>query len=59
MAVNGALSPLSGVICEIVDSVGQGNFTFVRKKSGNFKNFWLWQLCQSRQQEQTLKIQNI
>ena len=57
--MNGALSPLSGVICEIVDSVGQGNFTFVRKKSGNFKNLWLWQLCQSRQQEQTLKIQNI
>ena len=57
--MNGALSPLSGVICEIVDSVGQGNFTFVRKKSGNFKNLSLWQLCQSRQQEQTLKIQNI
>ena len=57
--MNGALSPLSGVICEIVDSVGQGNFTFVRKKSGNLKNLWLWQLCQSRQQEQTLNIQNI
>jgi len=57
--VNGALSHLSGVICEIVDSVGQGNFTFVRKKSGNFKNLWLWQPCQSRQQEQNLKIQNI
>ena len=28
------LSPLSGLICEIVNSVGQGNFTFVKKKSG-------------------------
>ena len=58
-ALRGALGPLSGLICEIVNSVGQGNFTFVRKKSGNFKNLSLWQLCQSRQQEQTLKIQNI
>ena len=38
-------SPLLGVICEIVNSVGQGNFTFVRKKSGNFRNFSLWQPC--------------
>ena len=43
--MNGVLSPLSGVICEIVDSVGQGNFTSVRKKSGTFKNLWLWQPC--------------
>ena len=28
------LSPLSGLICEIVNSAGQGNFTFVKKKSG-------------------------
>ena len=27
--MNGVLSPLSGVICEIVDSVGQGNFTLI------------------------------
>ena len=33
MAVWGALSPLSGLICEIVNSIGQGNFTFIRKKS--------------------------
>ena len=26
------LSPLSGLICEIVNSAGQGNFTFVKKK---------------------------
>ena len=25
------LSPLSGLICEIVNSVGQGNIIFVRK----------------------------
>ena len=34
-------------ICEIVNSVGQGNFTFVRKMSGkghgNVRNLWLWQ----------------
>ena len=29
----GALSPLSGLICEIVNSIGQGNFTFIRKRS--------------------------
>ena len=28
----------SGLICEIVNSVGQGNFIFVREKSGNFRN---------------------
>ena len=45
--MRGRLSPSAGQMCEIVDSVGQGNFTyFVRKKSGksqNFRNFWLWQ----------------
>ena len=46
MAVREELSLLSGlIICEIVNSVGQGNFTFVRKKSGNFKHLWLWQPC--------------
>ena len=30
MAVRGGWRPLSGLICEIVNSVGQGNFTFVR-----------------------------
>ena len=34
MAVRGGWRPLSGLICEIVNSVGQGNFTFVREKSG-------------------------
>ena len=34
MAERVALSPLSGLICEIVNSVGQGNFTVVRKKAG-------------------------
>ena len=38
MVARGGLSPSSGLMCEIVNSVGQGNFTFVRKKSGNFKN---------------------
>ena len=41
MAVRGALSPLAGPNLEIVDSLVQGNFAFVRKKSGNFKNLWL------------------
>ena len=46
MAVREELSLLSGlIICEIVKSVGQGNFTFVRKKSGNFRIHWLWQPC--------------
>ena len=43
MAARGGWRPLSGLICEIVNSVGQGNFTFVREKSGNFKHLWLWQ----------------
>ena len=47
MAVRGGWRPLSGLICEIVNSVGQGNFTFVREKSGNFKHLWLWQPCSS------------
>ena len=34
MAVRGGWRPLSGLICEIVNSVGQGNFAFVREKSG-------------------------
>ena len=40
MAVRGALSP-SGRICEIVNSVGQGNLQLSgkgREKSGNFRN---------------------
>ena len=36
----------SWLVCEIVYSVGQGNFTFVRETSGSFKNLWLWQLWQ-------------
>ena len=49
MAVREELSLWSGlIICEIVNSVGQGNFTFVRKKSGNFRNHWLWQPCLMR-----------
>ena len=44
MAVREGLSVISRLIWEIVNSVGQGNFTFVRKKSGNFRNIdWLWQ----------------
>ena len=34
MAVRGGWRPLSGLICEIFNSFGQGNFTFVREKSG-------------------------
>ena len=41
MAVRGELSPLSGLICATVNSVSQGNFTFVRKKVRNFRNLWL------------------
>ena len=49
MAVREVLSLLSGlIICENVNSVGQGNFTFVRKKSGNFRNHCLWQPCLMR-----------
>ena len=49
MAVREELSLLSGlIICEIVNSVGQGNFTFVRKKSENFRNHCLWQPCLMR-----------
>ena len=33
MAVRGGFGPSSSLMCEIVNSVGQGNFTFVRKKS--------------------------
>ena len=49
MAAREELSLFLGlIICEIVNSVGQGNFTFVRKKSGNFRNHWLWQPCLMR-----------
>ena len=37
----------AGLICAIGNLVVQRNFTFVRKKSGNFINLWLWQPCQS------------
>ena len=38
MAVRGALSPLSGLICEIVNSVGQGKFYICQKKrQGKFR----------------------
>ena len=48
MAVRGEFSPFSGPNCKIVNSVGQGNFKFVRKKSGNFRNLWqTWLLSQS------------
>ena len=47
IAVRGSLSPSAGQMCEIVNPVGQGNFTyFVWKKSAksqNFRNLWLWQ----------------
>ena len=39
MAERVALSPLSGLICEIVNSVGQGNFTVVRKRQGKVRGF--------------------
>ena len=38
MAVRGGWRPLSALMCEIVNSVGRGNCSFVREKSGNFKN---------------------
>ena len=43
--MRGVLSPLSGIICEVIifNSVGLGNFTVVREKSGNFRNLWLLQ----------------
>ena len=31
MTLRGGFSPSSGLMCEIVNSVGQGNFTFFRK----------------------------
>ena len=37
MALRRGLSPLSGLICAIVNSVGQGNFIFVRKKVREFQ----------------------
>ena len=43
-------------ICEIVNSVGQGNFTFVREKSGNFKPMAVatmtLSLCNERETQQ-------
>ena len=33
MAVRGGLSASSSLMCEIFNSLGQGNFTFVRRKS--------------------------
>ena len=33
------LSPSSGIICEIVNSVGQGNFTFSVKSQGKVSEF--------------------
>ena len=38
---NGSEGRASGLICEIVNSVGQGNFIFVREKSGNFRNLFV------------------
>ena len=35
----GGLSPSLGLMCEIVNTVCQGNFTFVRKKSGKGREF--------------------
>ena len=40
MAVRKRFSPLSGQICEIGNSFGQGNFTFVREKSEKFRNLF-------------------
>ena len=37
MVVRGALCPLSILIFEIVYSIGQGNFTFVRKNVREFQ----------------------
>ena len=41
MAIRKRLSPLSGQICEIVNSFGHGNFPFVWEKSGNFRNLFV------------------
>ena len=38
-AVGCGLSPLSGIICEIVNSVGQGNLTFSGKRQGKAREF--------------------
>ena len=38
---NGCEGRASGLICEIVNSVGQGNFILVREKSGNFRNLFV------------------
>ena len=38
---NGCEGRASGLICEIVNSVSQGNFIFVREKSGNFRNLFV------------------
>ena len=35
----GGLSPSLGLMCEIVNTVCRGNFTFVRKKSGKGREF--------------------
>ena len=32
-------SPLSGIICEIVNSIGQGNLTFSGKRQGKAREF--------------------
>lgn len=45
LAVMEGWKPSSIVVCEIVNSVDQENFTFVWEKSGNFINLCLWQLC--------------
>ena len=42
-AVRGGCRSLSRLICEIVNLVGQGNYIFLSKKLGNFRNLWLWQ----------------
>ena len=39
MAVRGGFSPSSRLICETVNSVGQGYFTFVRRKSEENQEF--------------------
>ena len=47
IAVRGAISQLSGLICEELLFTWLGKFYIcqekVREKSGNFKNLWLWQ----------------